>query len=298
MASKITPLGTRVLVKRIEPAEQKSEGGIFLPDTAKEKPQEAEVLALGNGKNDEGEIIEFSVKVGDKVLISKYGGNRSEDRRRGVRHRERKRHSRRPLLKTGAGLVQDKPLSEHSIKPTSRIQISWPNNSPSMKKRVTPSSRCPQARESVKATLGPAGRNVILDKKFGSPTITKDGVTVAKEIELTCPYENMGAQLIKEVSSKTSDIAGDGTTTATVLAEAIFSEGLRNVTAGANPISLQRGIMKAANALVASSRRSPPRSPTPRRSRRSRPSPPTGTPRSQHHRRRDGQGRQGRNHHG
>ena len=102
----------------------------------------------------------------------------------------------------------------------------------------------------VKATLGPAGRNVILDKKFGSPTITKDGVTVAKEIELDNPYENMGAQLIKEVSSKTSDIAGDGTTTATVLAEAIYSEGLRNVTAGANPTSLQRGILKAAEALV------------------------------------------------
>ncbi len=105
--------------------------------------------------------------------------------------------------------------------------------------------------KAVKATLGPAGRNVILEKKFGSPTITKDGVTVAKEIELSCPYENMGAQLIKEVSSKTSDIAGDGTTTATVLAEAIYSEGLRNVTAGANPISLQRGILKATEALVA-----------------------------------------------
>ncbi len=102
----------------------------------------------------------------------------------------------------------------------------------------------------VKCTLGPAGRNVILDKKFGSPTITKDGVTVAKEIELECPYENMGAQLIREVSSKTSDIAGDGTTTATVLAEAIYKEGLRNVTAGANPISLQRGILKASEALV------------------------------------------------
>jgi chaperonin GroEL len=104
--------------------------------------------------------------------------------------------------------------------------------------------------KAVKATLGPAGRNVILEKKFGSPTITKDGVTVAKEIELPCPYENMGAQLIKEVSSKTSDIAGDGTTTATVLAEAIYSEGLRNVTAGANPTSLQRGIMKATAAIV------------------------------------------------
>ena len=103
----------------------------------------------------------------------------------------------------------------------------------------------------VKATLGPAGRNVIIDKKYGSPTITKDGVTVAKEIELECPYENMGAQLIREVSSRTSDIAGDGTTTATVLAEAIYKQGLRNVTAGANPISLQRGIMKATEAIVA-----------------------------------------------
>ncbi len=105
--------------------------------------------------------------------------------------------------------------------------------------------------KAVKATLGPSGRNVILEKKFGSPTITKDGVTVAKEIELPDLYENMGAQLIKEVSSKTSDVAGDGTTTATVLAEAIYSEGLRNVTAGANPISLQRGIIKAAEAVVA-----------------------------------------------
>jgi chaperonin GroEL len=104
--------------------------------------------------------------------------------------------------------------------------------------------------KAVKATLGPSGRNVILDKKFGSPTITKDGVTVAKEIELEDPYENMGAQLVREVASKTSDIAGDGTTTATVLAEAIYREGLRNVTAGANPTSLQRGIMKAVEAVV------------------------------------------------
>jgi chaperonin GroEL len=102
----------------------------------------------------------------------------------------------------------------------------------------------------VKATLGPSGRNVILDKKFGSPTITKDGVTVAKEIELEDPYENMGAQLVREVASKTSDIAGDGTTTATVLAESIYHEGLRNVTAGANPTSLQRGINKAVEAIV------------------------------------------------
>ncbi len=102
----------------------------------------------------------------------------------------------------------------------------------------------------VKVTLGPKGRNVVLDKKFGSPTITKDGVTVAKEIELVDPYQNLGAELVKEVASKTSDIAGDGTTTATVLAEAIFREGLKNVTAGANPMSLKRGIDKAVENVV------------------------------------------------
>src|SRR6266567_1337891 len=102
----------------------------------------------------------------------------------------------------------------------------------------------------VKATLGPKGRNVVIDKKFGSPTITKDGVAVAKEIELKDPYEDMGAQMLKEVASKTSDIAGDGTTTATVLAQAIFREGLRNVTAGANPMGLKRGIEAAVDAVT------------------------------------------------
>src|SRR6266542_4102072 len=104
--------------------------------------------------------------------------------------------------------------------------------------------------EAVKLTLGPKGRNVVIDKKFGSPTITKDGVTVAKEIELADPVENMGAQMVKEVATKTSDLAGDGTTTATVLAQAIFREGLRNVTAGANPMELQRGIARAVEAVV------------------------------------------------
>jgi chaperonin GroEL len=104
--------------------------------------------------------------------------------------------------------------------------------------------------KAVKATLGPKGRNVVLDKKFGSPTVTKDGVTVAKEIELEDAYENMGAQMVREVASKTSDIAGDGTTTATVLAEAIYREGLKHVTSGANPIAIQRGIQKAVDAAV------------------------------------------------
>ncbi len=107
-----------------------------------------------------------------------------------------------------------------------------------------------QLADAVKVTLGPKGRNVVIDKKFGNPTITKDGVTVAKEIELEDPVENMGAQMVKEVATKTSDVAGDGTTTATVLAQAIFREGLKSVTAGANPMSLKRGIDKAVESVV------------------------------------------------
>ncbi|HWJ12389.1 MAG TPA: chaperonin GroEL [Gemmatimonadaceae bacterium] len=108
-----------------------------------------------------------------------------------------------------------------------------------------------QLAEAVKVTLGPKGRNVVIDKKFGAPTVTKDGVTVAKEIELSDPLENMGAQMVKEVATKTSDLAGDGTTTATVLAQAIFREGLKNVTAGSNPMAIKRGIDQAVAAVVA-----------------------------------------------
>jgi chaperonin GroEL len=107
-----------------------------------------------------------------------------------------------------------------------------------------------QLADAVKATLGPKGRNAILDKKFGAPTITKDGVTVAKEVELKDPYENMGAQLLREVASKTSDVAGDGTTTATVLAQAIYREGIKNITAGGNPMEIKRGIDKAVDVVV------------------------------------------------
>src|SRR6516225_8711880 len=103
--------------------------------------------------------------------------------------------------------------------------------------------------DAVKATLGPKGRNVVIEKKFGSPTITKDGVTVAKEIELKDALENVGAQLVKEVASKTSDVAGDGTTTATVLAQAIFREGVKTVAAGANPMAMKRGIEKAVSVV-------------------------------------------------
>src|SRR5882762_5742487 len=107
-----------------------------------------------------------------------------------------------------------------------------------------------QLAEAVKVTLGPKGRNVVIDKKFGSPTVTKDGVTVAKEIELDDPIENMGAQMVKEVASKTADVAGDGTTTATVLAQAMITAGLKNVAAGANPMDLKRGMDKASVAVI------------------------------------------------
>ena len=108
-----------------------------------------------------------------------------------------------------------------------------------------------QLANAVKVTLGPKGRNVVIDKKFGTPLITNDGVTIAKEIELEEPFENMGAQLVKEVATKTNDIAGDGTTTATVLAQAMICEGMKNVTSGANPMVVKKGIKKAADAAVA-----------------------------------------------
>lgn len=104
--------------------------------------------------------------------------------------------------------------------------------------------------DAVKVTLGPKGRNVVLEKKFGAPTITNDGVTIARDIELEDPFENMGAQLVKEVATKTNDVAGDGTTTATVLAQAMVREGMRNVAAGANPMVLKKGIQKAVDVLV------------------------------------------------
>src|SRR5438309_3156705 len=104
--------------------------------------------------------------------------------------------------------------------------------------------------DAVKVTLGPKGRNVVLDKKFGAPTVTNDGVTIARDIELEDPFENMGAQLVKEVATKTNDVAGDGTTTATVLAQAMITEGLRNVAAGADPLALRSGISKAADHVI------------------------------------------------
>src|SRR6266571_4053581 len=180
---KVFPLADRVAIRPLEETEE-MKGGLYIPDTAKEKPIQGEVIAVGPGRMEKGQRVPMELKVGDRVVYGKYTGS------------------------------QD------------------------------------QLAEAVKVTLGPKGRNVVIDKKFGNPTITKDGVTVAKEIELEDEIENMGAQMLKEVATKTSDIAGDGTTTATVLAQAIFREGLKSVTAGANPMSLKRGIDKAVELVV------------------------------------------------
>src|SRR2546422_165746 len=166
LKTKLRPLHDRVLIKRLEEQDERH-GSIIIPDSAKEKPQEGKVIAVGSGRvTEEGKKLPLPVKEGDPILFGKYSGN------------------------------------------------------------------------------------VVIDKKFGSPTITKDGVTVEKEIELKDGYEDMGAQMLKEVASKTSDVAGDGTTTATVLAQAIFREGLKNVTAGANPMGLKRGIEKAVETVI------------------------------------------------
>src|SRR6266571_4625549 len=180
---KVFPLADRVAIRPLEETEE-MKGGLYIPDTAKEKPIQGEVIAVGPGRMEKGQRVPMELKVGDRVVYGKYTGSQVE------------------------------------------------------------------LEEEVKVTLGPKGRNVVIDKKFGNPTITKDGVTVAKEIELEDEIENMGAQMVKEVATKTSDIAGDGTTTATVLAQAIFREGLKSVTAGANPMSLKRGIDKAVELVV------------------------------------------------
>ena len=151
--------------------------------------------------------------------------------------------------------------------------------------------------DTVKVTLGPKGRNVVLDKKWGAPTITNDGVTVAREIELDDPFENLGAQLVKEVATKTNDVAGDGTTTATVLAQAIVHEGLRNVAAGANPMGLKRGIDAAAEAVGDALREAARDVDDQGGHRRRSPRSPPRQPHRRADRRGDGQGRQGRRHH-
>ena len=246
---KFRPLHDRVVVKRVE-EEQKTKGGIIIPDTAKEKPMQGEVLAVGPGaRNEDGELIPMGVTVGDRVLFGKWSG--TEVKLDGdellimkeVGHHGRARGERRP----GEGRLSRPRASATSGDSTDGCQGSQvldrrPDQDAQGRRR--------SSTDAVKVTLGPKGRNVVLDKSFGAPRITKDGVTVAKEIELSDKFENMGAQMVREVASKTSDVAGDGTTTATILAAAIVREGGKAVAAGMNPMDLKRGVDLAVEAVV------------------------------------------------
>ncbi len=221
------PLDDRIVVRPGE-SEETTASGLVIPDTAKEKPQQGEVLAVGPGRRAEssGELIPLDIAVGDTVVYSKYGGHR--DHRRG-------RGSADPVEPRRPGQGDQVMPKILKFDEAARRGLEAGVN---------------KLADTVKVTLGPKGRNVVIEKKFGAPTITNDGVSIAREVELDDVFENMGAQLVKEVATKTNDVAGDGTTTATVLAQSLIKEGLRNVAAGANPLGLRKGIDKAVTAAV------------------------------------------------
>ena len=259
---KFRPLHDRVVVQPTE-QESKTAGGIIIPDTAKEKPQQGEIIAVGPGARDEdGKVTarRQGRRQGAVRQVVRYG---SQDRRRdslimrefdllGVLEKTQ-RHQR----------YQEDPEAWLPRKSSSVIDA---------RNSMLPGVDI--LADAVKVTLGPKGRNVVLEKSFGAPRITKDGVTVAKDIELSDKFENMGAQMVREVASKTNDLAGDGTTTATVLAQAIVREGVKSVAAGMNPMDLKRGIDLAVEAVVNDVKSRPRRSAPMPRSPRSAPSPP------------------------
>ena len=233
---KLKPLGDRVLVQPVE-EEETTASGIVLPDTAKEKPQKGKVLAVGDGKYDEDgdKRIPLDVSEGDEVLYSKYGGTEitvdGEDLL---------------VLRESDVLAKvETPVSEQGVLNGTQGTEVQRGGAPGA--RGAASTRSPNA---VKVTLGPTGRYVVLDKKFGAPTITNDGVTIAREIEVEDVFENQGAQLVREVATATNDVAGDGTTTATVLAQSMVRQGMKNVAAGANPMALKRGVEAAVEQVV------------------------------------------------
>ena len=236
---------------------------IIIPDTAKEKPSQGEVLAVGPGGRDEaGKLIPIDIKAGDRVLFGKWSGT------------EVKIDGQELLIMKESDImgIIDEPAGQEEgrVTPTSFSRHRRPVGAATTTIRKIEERTQMAAKEvkfsveardkmlrgidilanAVRVTLGPKGRNVVLDKSFGAPRISKDGVTVAKEIELDDKFENMGAQMVREVASKTSDQAGDGTTTATVLAHAIVKEGAKSVAAGMNPMDLKRGVDLAVNAVV------------------------------------------------
>ena len=241
----LKPLGDRLIVEVLD-EEETTFSGIVLPDTAKEKPQRGKVLAVGPGpRDDNGKFIPMDVAEGDEVVFSKYGGTEIKvgtdeylilrESRCAREGRLVEEAGRRQGLGTDGGTKRQMAHKELKFNEDARRALERGVNI---------------LADAVKVTLGPKGRYVVLDKKFGAPTITNDGVTIAREIELEDVFENQGAQLVREVATATNDVAGDGTTTATVLAQAIVREGLKNVAAGANPMGLKRGIETAVEAVV------------------------------------------------
>ena len=245
----LQPLGDRLIVEVLE-EEETTISGIVLPDTAREKPQRGKVLAVGPGsRNDKGDLVPLDVAEGDEIIFSKYGGTEVKV---GIEDLLILRESDvlAKVVKSG------KSQGQARARRLEVLVISGGNDMAHKELKFNEDARRALERgvnvlaDAVKVTLGPKGRYVVLDKKFGAPTITNDGVTIAREIELEDVFENQGAQLVREVATATNDVAGDGTTTATVLAQAIVREGLKNVAAGANPMGLKRGIEQAVELIV------------------------------------------------
>ena len=235
---KLKPLGDRLIVQAIE-EEETTASGLVLPDTAKEKPQKGKVVAVGDGPIEDGERRPLDVSEGDEVLYSKYGGTEIT------------------VTATTCSFCASRTSWPRSSNPDQRLRTKEERRQMAHKElkyaaeaRTALQDGVDAVANAVKVTLGPKGRYVVLDKKFGAPTITNDGVTIAREIEIEDVFENQGAQLVREVATATNDVAGDGTTTATLLAQTMVRSGLRNVAAGANPLALRRGIEKAVDQVV------------------------------------------------
>jgi co-chaperonin GroES (HSP10) len=243
----------RIIVQRIEEGEQKV-GGIIIPDRqGKEAPAgQGHRRRQGQGKDDgkRHAARRQGTATHDPVRQVLRPGDQAVDGEEYLIMREDEVSGRNQGGRLGIR-IEDEVLAVIGEEGTENRSTHGKADYLRRESRQAILRGVNQLADAVKVTLGPKGRNVVLDKKFGSPTITKDGVTVAKEIDLKDPLENMGAQMVREVASKTSDTAGDGTTTATVLAQAIYREGAKNVVAGANPMELKRGIEKAVEAIVA-----------------------------------------------
>jgi co-chaperonin GroES (HSP10) len=238
---KFRPLHDRVLVKRVE-EEKKTKGGIIIPDSAKEKPIEAKSSpsAAAAGRRG-GKVRPLEVKKGDRILFGKYSGTEVKLDGDDTSSCARETSSRfsLELRETDHHGCQADPFDANA------------------QQRILNGVNA--LANAVKVTLGPKGRNVLLEKSFGAPRVTKDGVSVAKEIELADKFENMGAQMVREVASKTNDVAGDGTTTATVLAQSIYREGARWSPPATTPWSIKRGIDAGVVAVVAEIAREAPK---------------------------------------